>query len=733
MEFLLLFPLIVLILATPVLALIAVIFSAQNRVRIRTLEQENAVLKKRLQAAAPAVPAPTPPPENKPKPIPVPVPQPAPAPQPAPVPVSRKTEAPEPKRELESVLGKNVLALVATGLIFVGLIAFGVLAFTQITAGAKIALLFLSSLLITGAGFFLTFKKRTTFAQILTGCGVGALYISILVSHLYFGVFNDLVAFGLILLWGAAVLFVSNKWNLRILFYIAHLGCILSTVLSVGYGEASGRYWEIVLYQIVTFALLLGFNRKTPWLHALCSLLSAVLNPVLCFLLADEAGSEIYGSATGAVLFCLCLVLNLFTVALYRMNLNRTNLASVVAVNAVALLSLFFGGYGALSACLDPYLSADAMEWALAGLGFVLPLLLVAAALPLRRINRLNRAATVLSAILFSALLSVAIAGENSDPEPTLWVIHALACALCGLIWKKKHNCDSAATVYHWVGTGILLLDAFICIWTAPDLPHGGIVYTLALVAAALVILRLRYSSVLAFPLLPAAILCLPVTVSAMEASSQWFGTEWWGVVAPCAGLILLQGIRNLRIKDPSAAQAISDSCWEALSALWIIVFSVAIIEAGDAQFPDKSLLPCLITSALLLILGLMNLPRVLNSRSTPLTVWYAVKFTALTLLPIAQFTTLFDEQFLLSLALMLAAVICILAGFLAKLKGVRVYGLVLLLSAVLKMVILDVWDRDSLIRVVSLLAGGVICFAVSALYNVAEERQKRNALKRSE
>ena len=61
------------------------------------------------------------------------------------------------------------------------------------------------------------------------------------------------------------------------------------------------------------------------------------------------------------------------------------------------------------------------------------------------------------------------------------------------------------------------------------------------------------------------------------------------------------------------------------------------------------------------------------------------------------------------------------------------IYGLVLLLSAVLKMVILDVWDRDSLIRVASLLAGGVICFAVSALYNVAEERQKRNALKQSE
>lgn len=169
------------------------------------------------------------------------------------------------------------------------------------------------------------------------------------------------------------------------------------------------------------------------------------------------------------------------------------------------------------------------------------------------------------------------------------------------------------------------------------------------------------------------------------------------------------------------------------MSALWILVFSFAIIEAQDTGIPDGSLLPRLIISALLLILGLMNLPRVLNSRSTPLTVWYAVKFTALTLLPIAQFTTLFDEQFLLSLALMLAAVICILAGFLTKLKGVRVYGLVLLLSAVLKMVILDVWDRDSLIRVVSLLAGGVICFAVSALYNVAEERQKRSALKRSE
>jgi hypothetical protein len=38
-------------------------------------------------------------------------------------------------------------------------------------------------------------------------------------------------------------------------------------------------------------------------------------------------------------------------------------------------------------------------------------------------------------------------------------------------------------------------------------------------------------------------------------------------------------------------------------------------------------------------------------------------------------------------------------------------------------MVVFDVWEQDSIIRVIALIVGGAICFAISAGYSYAEKR----------
>ena len=99
------------------------------------------------------------------------------------------------------------------------------------------------------------------------------------------------------------------------------------------------------------------------------------------------------------------------------------------------------------------------------------------------------------------------------------------------------------------------------------------------------------------------------------------------------------------------------------------------------------------------------------------------ISFTLVLVAPIAGLTSWFDEPYVLSLVLMLSALVCVVGGFITRLKPLRLYGLVLILCCVLKLVLLDMGDAETVMRVVAFIAGGLICFGISALYSYAVKR----------
>ena len=112
------------------LAGVALIIAIKAHSRISHLEKENRALRQGLpQTAAPVAPKPA---ASTPVAPAIPKTEPKVAPPPPSVPVKEKKP-----RNVESLLGKNILAMAATTLIFVGIIAFGVLAFSKITDPVK--------------------------------------------------------------------------------------------------------------------------------------------------------------------------------------------------------------------------------------------------------------------------------------------------------------------------------------------------------------------------------------------------------------------------------------------------------------------------------------------------------------------------------------------------------------------------------------------------------------------
>ena len=74
--------------------------------------------------------------------------------------------------------------------------------------------------------------------------------------------------------------------------------------------------------------------------------------------------------------------------------------------------------------------------------------------------------------------------------------------------------------------------------------------------------------------------------------------------------------------------------------------------------------------------------------------------------------------SFLYNIAGLVVAVISIALGFKWAMKGLRDYGLCLTILVVLKFIAVDMRGENSIKRVLSMIVGAILCFAISFIYN---------------
>ena len=85
------------------------------------------------------------------------------------------------------------------------------------------------------------------------------------------------------------------------------------------------------------------------------------------------------------------------------------------------------------------------------------------------------------------------------------------------------------------------------------------------------------------------------------------------------------------------------------------------------------------------------------------------------------------DPDYPLSLICMGIALALIALGFWSWVKPLRLFGLVVTILCVLKLVTYDVASADTIMRVIAFIGGGIICFGISALYNFATKTLAAN------
>lgn len=163
------------------------------------------------------------------------------------------------------------------------------------------------------------------------------------------------------------------------------------------------------------------------------------------------------------------------------------------------------------------------------------------------------------------------------------------------------------------------------------------------------------------------------------------------------------------------------------MNAIMMFVGLVCILAyENPMEFMDTEILSPVITiiiiSLLTIALFMVNTKKALYSGiSKDLSgVYICTKYTVLI---IAILYRLEAASYVFSMAGLILAIVFIVAGFGFRLKAFRIYGLILTLLSVLKLILFDIEYSSDIMRPLGIFISGILCFVISFIYSKIEKQ----------
>jgi hypothetical protein len=668
-------------------------------------------------------------------------------------------------RSVENLLGRNILGIVAAVLVFLGLVFLGFLVVPQLTDGMRVTLMFLLSTALLAGGFLLNRRYSNNFTKTLLGCGCGAFFISIMVTHLYFHLLNEIVAFSLLLVWIAVSLLFTRLSRSLLVGIITHAGMIISVCAGYLAGLDDSHLLLLMAYQLLSTVLICGGNilccKKMYRFGLFASLTLTVFSSLVMwerfFRLAPGFDSQLPvgliataflvqflgASFLSYLLLVSCIRLRDTAAQMLLQGIATVLWELILAIDVTVLLIKLYPvpaeADGSFLHAYAPLLPALAVSLALI-IGIMLALAL------LRRRMAFSKTIETTTVVLLAAGAGLLLAAHGNlhamlgAPGPSISYLVVPAVALMA-IQRISNNGTVAILARVFLG-----LDGFfmLCGGFGQLTLVGGIGLSIAWLVGLLALVYASYRSIaaerrgryatatrliilIAFQVSLANITFLsPAHHGSFERAALGLPPSFWEqslFFLVCSVLLLVMMVR--RQDRPLLFFRINEF------AIMILAAARISISTFEPVVVILNVLTALVCFAILLE-RIRRLARATAAaarepwRARPQTgieVLGALALTALFFALINGLTDWLDQPYSLSLAAMSIALVIVALGFWSRCGSLRVYGLVLVLLSVVKLVTLDIQGLDTLMRVVSFIGGGLICFGISALYNFAVKR----------
>lgn len=675
-------------------------------------------------------------------------------------------EAPPAKQSLwkriggEKQLGRYLLSLAASLLILMAAASLVALLWNAVPHYVKILIIGVVAAALTGVGTWLSLRpgSNKVAAATVMGTGGGLGFVAIIGGVLLGGTIPPEAAILLLTAWSIVLILLAGKARTFFAAFIVGAGGIVTVILARTFAydnlaQAPKATWAIFLY-VASLTLVCGFVARKEASYKLRTAYAAIALAVTAAGLA--ATPYVVAATVSPVSSSAALLATLaWTLGVYAM-VSHWAIAAWPVYSDALCAGWFAGCLAAVqvfSAMRNAPLPIDDDEpWALlALLGAVVAATLVVSFLPL---NARSSAYAGLSASATAVTLGVAdlfiVRGSSleRDVHPALQLIVVGAVALSGVPTVRRRSAEHAvimpATLLLFEiqrpgGTArefLSLLAAAITVGVVlvvssrasnrPVLIASSWALAVAVVGAVPVhLLRLASAAglqdewrlVLHIALVNLAVALL---IYAGLPTSKFTPTELLcgkgrGERPPFTRVIVMQTVDRGNPKvvvKPTTMLLLTPVC----ICLGVLCYEcLAVLLVRDAASPPAKAVFLATLLALNMALTWMAWPAAGN------VVGSAVVAANTTIGVVGGFF-LFGgvsggSSVFGTIAFLTAGIVCVLIGFIARGKALRIYGLGLIMVMVLRFAIADMAGQNSLVRIVSLLVAGLVCFGLSLAY----------------
>ncbi len=659
---------------------------------------------------------------------------------------------PEPfTKDMEKWIGKNVMGIIASVLVFMSLGVFGAVIFPLLGDEIRFALMMAFSLLLLSFGILRYEKSPSVFSISLSSCGIGAVYVTLLVGRVLFGLFNDIALYGFLFVWSVAVFFLMKRYASVVFNVIGYLGALVSVFLASRSISDDFDPKMVLFLSVYTVIVLMLYSVRAKGfpdyivstaVTAICA--SRVVSLYISHDRLLPPGELSY--ADGRFLwhddiFLILSFLVMVFLLVFKVYVNHVSDRGDVPLKVSYPTSFFsllpvmgvFGGSDTFMVGFIPLVLAFLIYFLINGkdhgaesrsLSITFNLLTIAVAYIYMHSISFNGA-------LFGIEGTVLDSDMVFDSLGAFWI--AFPVIICAML--NKRNRTEALVVS--VAVPVINMAYYTggrYSYVPWEMPDGGscasfLILFLAGILYTCLMYRYVYGGDARCPVLVKAFTYADALLLSMAAglamTSFLDGRGLYSRdIGLCATFLVAFAVNFLarglvKCREMKLVFIILTSL-SSLSGI-VALFGGAENGSADSYVKVLSLISYVFLAILISLMVSLPLSDIRSMSVTVYSLYIAIGYT----LFIISVTGGLENAYIVSVSFIIWAVFCIFMGFMMKVRHTRIYGLVLSIIGVLKLVLFDLSYTNTVWKAVSLMVCGILLFIVSYIYNRAEKKYK--------
>lgn len=597
---------------------------------------------------------------------------------------------PKEKRDFEKTIGKSFMGIMASVLIFISLILFATVIVPFFGEVVKMVTTYVISFAFVIVGLIKLRKDNTNkFYISILACGVGAVYISLLLSNIYFKKIEEIPLYILICLWGIGVCFLGKLQN-KIFLVIGEIGITISVIFGCGLcidEDDVARFIALIMFYIVSSTVFYMVHFKKEFIE---NIVHHVFNVFNCWVILVTYKDIFEDDVHIAGYFILILLV--------------FNLGSII-YNKIEKGSIIYGIIGAMYLFrICGILELICVNYTIFGIIVYIMSMSLIVVFEYKTLTN-KSGINILHAVLV-ILSTIGIANCEDMFEYTIVLLMILPLMILGFYRKNGVLKYSPMVVFvpfviaypdmniilKFVLVALVIGSAFFCISKCIEqysVVFKYFMYVVSVLAVFLYADRILVEYVDSYDVRN-VITYMSVALFNIVMLKSRFSTDF------------ITGERD----KPVVFNLIN---------LLVMISGLALVEDGIDGFWNVLLIATIVGTYFI------NSKNILENTSNVFGgIYVGFKFTFLMIVLMESFDSI---NYAISIACFVFAIVCIVIGFIAKYKSLRIYGLVLSLISTFKLVMFDISYDNTLGHAVSFFVSGILCFVICLMYNVIDNK----------